>query len=54
MLFRSGQLTTGCRVSVNSFGMLGNDVLLSPLSNVGVAELLAVKLSLTKDGMSCH
>ena len=50
----AGQLTTGCSVSVNSFGMLGNDVLLLPVSNVGVAELHAVKLGLTKDGMPCH
>ena len=41
-------------VPVNSFGMLGNDVLLLPVSNVGVAELHAVKLGLTKDGMPCH
>ena len=34
--------------------MLGNDVLLLPVSNVGVAELHAVKLGLTKDGMPCH
>ena len=34
--------------------MLGNDVLLLPVSNVGVAESHAVKLSLTKDGMPCH
>ena len=34
--------------------MLGNDVLLFPMSNVGVAELHAVKLGLTKDGMPCH
>ena len=34
--------------------MLGNDVSLLPVSNVGVAELHAVKLGLTKDGMPCH
>ena len=34
--------------------MLGNDVALLPVSNVGVAELHAVKLGLTKDGMPCH
>ena len=34
--------------------MLGNDVLLLPVSNVGVAELHAVKLGLTKDGTPCH
>ena len=34
--------------------MLGNDVLLLPVSNVGVAESHAVKLGLTKDGMPCH
>ena len=39
---------------MNSFGVLGNDVLLLPVSNVGVAEPHAVKLGLTKDGMPCH
>ena len=39
---------------MNSFGLLGDDVLLLPVSNVGVAELHAVKLGLTKDGMPCH
>ena len=39
---------------MNSFGVLGNDVLLLPVSNVGVAELHAVELGLTKDGMPCH
>ena len=34
--------------------MLGNDVLLLPASNVGIAELHAVKLGLTKDGMPYH
>ena len=34
--------------------MLGNDVLLLPVSNVGVAESHAVNLGLTKDGMPCH
>ena len=34
--------------------MLGNDVLLMPVSNVGVAESHAMKLGLTKDGMPCH
>ena len=34
--------------------MLSNDVLLFPVSNVGVAELHTVKLGLTKDGMPCH
>ena len=34
--------------------MLGNDVSLLPVSNAGVAELCAVKLGLTKDGMPCH
>ena len=34
--------------------MLGNDVLLLPVSSVGVAESHAVKLGLTKDGMPCH
>ena len=34
--------------------MLGDDVLLLPVSNVGVAALHAVKLGLTKDGMPCH
>ena len=34
--------------------MLGNDVSLLQVSNVGVAELHAVKLGLTKDGMPCH
>ena len=39
---------------MNSFGVLDNDVLLLPVSNVSVAELHAVKLGLTKDGMPCH
>ena len=43
-----------CSVSVNSFGMLGDDVSLLPVSNVGIAELQAVKLGLTKDRMPCH
>ena len=34
--------------------MLANDVLLLPVSNVGVAELHAVNLGLTKDVMPCH
>ena len=34
--------------------MLGNDGSLLPVSNVGVAELHAVKLGLSKDGMPCH
>ena len=34
--------------------MLGNDVSLLPMSNVGVAELHAMKLGLTKDGIPCH
>ena len=34
--------------------MLGNDVSLLPVSNVGVVESHAVKLGLTKDGMPCH
>ena len=34
--------------------MLGNDVLLLPVSNVGVAESYAVKLGLPKDGKPCH
>ena len=34
--------------------MLGNDVLLLPVSNVGVAELHAVHVGLTKAGMPCH
>ena len=34
--------------------MLGNDVSLLPVSNVGVAESHAVKLGLTKDRMPCH
>ena len=34
--------------------MLGDDVLLLPVSNVGITELHAVKLGLTKDGMPCH
>ena len=50
----AGQLTTGCSTSVNSFGVLGKDVLLLPVSNVGVAESRAVKLALTKDGLQCH
>ena len=39
---------------MNSFGVLGNDVSLFPVSNDGVAELHAVKLGLTKDRMPCH
>ena len=39
---------------MNSFGMLGNDILLLLVSNVGVTESHAVKLGLTKDGMPCH
>ena len=39
---------------MNSFGVLGNDALLLPVSNIGVAESHAVKLGLTKDGMPCH
>ena len=50
----AGQLTTGCITSVNSFGMLGDDVSLLPVSNVGVAELHPVKLGFTKDGMPYH
>ena len=34
--------------------MLGNDVSLLLVSNVGVVESHAVKLGLTKDGMPCH
>ena len=34
--------------------MLGDGVSLLPVSNVGVAELHAVKVGLTKDGMPCH
>ena len=34
--------------------MLGDDILLLPVSNIGVAESHAVKLGLTKDGMPCH
>ena len=34
--------------------MLGDDVSLLPVSNVGVAESHAVKLGLTKHGMPCH
>ena len=54
MKLSAGQLTTGRSASVNSFGVIGNDILLLPVSNVGVAELHAVKLGLTKDGMPCH
>ena len=50
----AGQLTTGCSVSVNKFGLLGDDISLLPVSNVGITELQAVKLGLTKDGMPCH
>ena len=50
----AGQLNTGCSISVNSFGVLGNDVSLFPVFNVGVAELHAVKLGLVKDGMPYH
>ena len=39
---------------MNSFDVLGNDVLLLPVSNVGIAELHAVKLGLTKDRMPRH
>ena len=34
--------------------MLGDDVLLLPVSNIGVAELHAVNLGLTKDVMPCN
>ena len=34
--------------------MLGDESSLLPVSDVGVAELYAVKLGLTKDGMPCH
>ena len=34
--------------------MLGDDVSLLPVSNVGIAELQAVKLGLTKDRMPCY
>ena len=34
--------------------MLDDDFLLLPVSNVGIPELHAVKLGLTKDGMPCH
>ena len=34
--------------------MLGDDVSLLPVSNVGVAESHAVDLGLTKAGMPCH
>ena len=34
--------------------MLGDDFSLLPVSNIGVADLHAVKLGLTKDGMPCH
>ena len=50
----AGQLTTGCSVSVNSFGMLSDDVSLLPVYNIGVAETRAVKLGLTKNRMPCH
>ena len=39
---------------MNSFSVLGNDVSLLPVSNVGVAKLHAVELGLTKDGMPCQ
>ena len=39
---------------MNSYGVLGNDVSLLPVSNVGIAEWQAMKLGLTKDGMPCH
>ena len=34
--------------------MLGGDVSLLPVSNVGIAESHAVRLGLTKDVMPCH
>ena len=34
--------------------MLGVDVSLSPVSNVGFAELHAVGLGMTKEGMPCY
>ena len=34
--------------------MLGDDVSLLPVSNVGIAESNAAKLGLTKVGISCH
>ena len=39
---------------MNSFGVLGNDVSLLPVSNVGVAESHAAKLGLTKDEIPCY
>ena len=39
---------------MNSVGLLGDDVSLLPVSNVGISKLHAVKLGLTKDGMPCH
>ena len=36
------------------FGTLVNDISLLPVSNVGVAELHAVKPDLTKDRMPCY
>ena len=44
----------GRSASANSFDVLGDDVSLLPVSNVGVVELHAVKLGLTKDRMPCH
>ena len=34
--------------------MLGDDISLLPVSNVGIAESHAVNLGLTKDVMPCH
>ena len=39
---------------MNSFGVLGNDVWLLPVANVGVVESHAVQLGLTKDRMPYH
>ena len=50
----AGQLTTGRSASADSFDVLGDHVALLPVSNVGVAELHAVQLGLTKEGMPCH
>ena len=39
---------------MTSFGLLGDDVPLLPVSNVGIAESHAVKPDLTKDRMPYH
>ena len=39
---------------MTSFGLLGDDVSLFPVSNIGIAESHAVILGLTKERIPCH